>query len=40
MTRRGSSRALAFYERRGCARIAHYGSYAARPESVCFEKTL
>jgi GNAT superfamily N-acetyltransferase len=39
-TRRVNGRAVAFYERRGYARIPNYGSYAVKPESVCFEKTL
>jgi hypothetical protein len=37
---RVNSRAVAFYERRDQARIPNYGGDAARPASVCFEKTL
>lgn len=39
-TRLVNTRAVAFYEARGYARIANFGRYAAKPESVCFEKRL
>ncbi|MFL0252405.1 GNAT family N-acetyltransferase [Clostridium neuense] len=39
-TRLINKRAVNFYERRGYHRIANYGKYAGRAESVCFEKAM
>lgn len=39
-TRRVNSRAVAFYERSGYARIAPYGRYIGRADAVCFGKSL
>ncbi|KQV80458.1 acetyltransferase [Massilia sp. Root351] len=39
-TRRVNTRAVAFYEARGYRVISNFGRYAAKPESVCFEKQL
>lgn len=39
-TRRVNARAVAFYEARGYRAIPSFGRYAAKPESVCFEKIL
>jgi GNAT superfamily N-acetyltransferase len=39
-TRRVNARAVAFYAARGYALIPNFGRYAAKPESVCFEKRL
>lgn len=39
-TRRINSRAMIFYERHGYCRIASYGRYAGREESVCMSKGL
>lgn len=39
-TRLVNTRAVAFYERHGYARIANYGKYVGRPEAVCFAKTI
>jgi ribosomal protein S18 acetylase RimI-like enzyme len=39
-TRRVNTRAVAFYTARGYRIIPNFGRYAAKPESVCFEKQL
>jgi GNAT superfamily N-acetyltransferase len=39
-TRRVNTRALAFYERHGYARIANYGKYAGNDEAACLAKAL
>ena len=39
-TRRVNVRAVAFYERRGYARIDNYGRYRGNAEAVCFGKRL
>ena len=39
-TRRVNTRAVAFYEARGYSIVPNFGRYAAKPESVCFEKQL
>jgi GNAT superfamily N-acetyltransferase len=39
-TRRINVRAVAFYERHGYLMVAPFGRYAAKPESVCLEKSL
>lgn len=39
-TRIVNARAVSFYERNGYRKIANYGKYAGRVNSVCFEKNL
>jgi len=39
-TRVVNARAVAFYERRGFARIANYGKYAGNAQAACFAKAL
>jgi GNAT superfamily N-acetyltransferase len=39
-TRLVNTRALAFYERHGYARIANYGKYAGNAKAACFAKRL
>ena len=39
-TRLVNARAVAFYERRGYARIPNYGRYAGNDAAACFAKTL
>ena len=39
-TRLVNARAVAFYERRGYARIPNYGRYVGNDAAVCFAKTL
>lgn len=39
-TRRVNQRAIHFYEKNGYARIANYGPYKDREETVCFSKAL
>jgi ribosomal protein S18 acetylase RimI-like enzyme len=39
-TRLVNTRAVAFYEKRGYARIARFGPYVDRPEAVCLGKRL
>jgi ribosomal protein S18 acetylase RimI-like enzyme len=39
-TRLVNARAVAFYERRGYARIENYGKYLGNPAAVCFGKRL
>ena len=39
-TRRVNTRAVVFYAARGYRIIPNFGRYAAKPESVCFEKQL
>ena len=39
-TRRVNTHAVAFYLRCGYAEISRYGRYAARPETICLQKSL
>lgn len=39
-TRRVNTHAVAFYLRCGYAEIPRYGRYAARPETICLQKSL
>lgn len=39
-TRIANTKAVSFYERNGYRKIANYGKYAGRENSICFEKNL